>query len=285
MQPDGRRSLRDAGAARRLATTYLLFGAVALLVLFPLGWTLLGAFKASDELFTYPPTFWPRHPSLAAITDILTRAEFPRYLWNSLVVSGSTVVLTLALGSLAGYAFSRWSFALKDTLLVVLLTLQLIPSTVNVVPYYMMVSQAGLLNSLAVLILIYTANHIPLTIWIMKGFFDTIPSSMDEAVAIDGGSKLRTFVSIILPLSLPGLSVAGFLVFIAAWAEFLIPLVLAPSREVAVVSVGLYSFFEPEGTPVNSLLAATLVSITPVLVVYLLAQRFLASGLASVAEK
>jgi ABC-type glycerol-3-phosphate transport system permease component len=196
------------------------------------------------------------------------------------------VLLTLFFGGLAGYALSRIEFRYKDALLVGLLGLQLIPSTVNIVPYYMIMTRLGLLNTLAALVMIYTATHIPITIWVLKGFFDTVPRSVDEAAAIDGCSKWRTFWNIIVPLSLPGLSVAGFLVFVSAWSEFLVPLVIASNKDVAVASVGLFTFFGPDSqTAYTSLFAAALVTVTPVVVAYFFAQRFLVSGLTAFAEK
>jgi ABC-type glycerol-3-phosphate transport system permease component len=146
-------------------------------------------------------------------------------------------------------------------------------------------NRLGLLNTLTALVMIYTATHIPITIWVLKGFFDTVPRTLDEAAAIDGCSKWRTFWTIIIPLSLPGLSVAGFLVFVSAWSEFLVPLVIASAKEVTVVSVGLYTFFGPDSTSFTGLFAATVVTVAPVLVGYLFAQRYLVSGLTAFAEK
>jgi multiple sugar transport system permease protein len=264
---------------------YLFYPVLAVAVLFPLSWTLLGAFKAPNELFTYPPTLWPRSPTLQNFVDVFVRLEFGHYIWNTVVVGFFTVILTLFFGGLAGYAVSRWDFRFKDVLLIVLLGLQLIPSTVNIVPYYMIMNKLGLLNTLAALVMIYTATHIPITIWILKGFFDTVPRALDEAAAIDGCSKWRTFWSVIIPLSLPGLSVAGFLIFVSAWSEFLVPLVIAPSKDVAVASVGLFTFFGPDSTTFTYLFAATVITVMPVLVAYLFAQRFIVSGLTAFSEK
>jgi ABC-type glycerol-3-phosphate transport system permease component len=169
--------------------------------------------------------------------------------------------------------------------MVTLLILQLIPSTVNIIPYYLMMNWFGLLNTRTALVLIYTATHVPFTIWIMKGHFDTLPRSLDEAAVIDGCSMFRVFWSIILPLSLPGLSAAGFLVFIGSWSEFLVPLVIANSRDVAVMSVGLYSFFGMDSTAYHYAFAASVMSTAPVILAYLFAQRYLISGLASGSEK
>lgn len=270
---------------RRSSGIYALYLVVGVIVLFPLSWAMLGAFKSAGELFAFPPSFWPRTPTLANFSDVLVRSGFASYVWNTVIVSITSVILTLFFGGLAAYAISRWRFPYKDAFLIVLLGLQLIPSTVNIVPYYLMMNQLGLLNSLAGLVIIYTASNIPITIWLLKGFFDTVPQALDEAAAIDGCSKWRTFWSIIMPLSLPGLSVAGFLCFISCWSEFLVPLVIAPSRSTAVVSVGLYTYFGPDGIAYNTLFAATLITVAPVVVAYLFTQRYLVSGLTAFSEK
>lgn len=268
-----------------LTITYLLYGLLSLVVLFPLAWVLLGSFKNPGEIFAFPTTFWPRDFTFSNYADVINRTALPTYLLNTVIVTVFTLVFTLSLGTVAAYGFSRWEFPFKNTILVTLLILQLIPSTVNIVPYYMMLNSLELLNTHAGLIIIYTAGNVPFVIWIMKGYFDTLPRSLDEAAVIDGCSMFRVFWSIILPLSLPGLSAAGFLTFLSAWSEFLLPLVLANSREVAVMSVGLYSFFGMDNTAYHYAFAASVMSTAPVLIAYLFAQEYLVSGLASGAEK
>lgn len=268
-----------------LVVTYALYGLLSLLVLFPLAWVLLGSFKNPGEIFAYPTTFWPRDFTFSNYADVINRTALPHYLWNTVLVTAFTLVFSLGIGTVAAYGFSRWEFPFKDTILVVLLILQLIPSTVNIVPYYMMLNSLDLLNTHAGLIIIYTAGNVPFVIWIMKGYFDTLPRSLDEAAVIDGCSMFRVFWSIILPLSLPGLSAAGFLTFLSAWSEFLLPLVLANSREVAVMSVGLFSFFGTDNTAYHYAFAASVMSTAPVIIAYLFAQEYLVSGLASGAEK
>lgn len=265
---------------------YIFYPVLAAAVILPLSWALFGGFKHSSELFAYPPTILPRSPTLQNFMDIFVRLEFGRYIWNTTVVALWTVLLALFFSGLAAYALSRWEFRYKDAFMIVLLGLQLIPSTVNIVPYYMIMNSLGLLNTLTALVMIYTATHIPITIWVLKGFFDTVPRSLDEAAAIDGCSKWRTYWSVIVPVSLPGISVAAFLNFVSSWSEFLVPLVVASNRDVAVASVGLFTFFGPDTpTAFTSLFAAALVTVTPVIIAYFFAQRFLISGLTAFAEK
>lgn len=281
-------SARRRGLGRRFgenAGTYTLYAALVVIVLFPLSWVILGSFKNPSEIFAYPTTFFPRDFTLSNYSDVIRRTALPTYLINTTIVTALTLVFTLTIGTIAAYGFSRWNFPFKNTILVTLLILQLIPSTVNIIPYYLMMNWFGLLNTRTALVLIYTATHVPFTIWIMKGYFDTLPRSLDEAAVIDGCSMFRVFWSIILPLSLPGLSAAGFLVFIGAWSEFLVPLVIANSRDVAVMSVGLYSFFGMDATAYHYAFAASVMSTAPVIIAYLFAQRYLISGLASGADK
>jgi ABC-type glycerol-3-phosphate transport system permease component len=280
---------RDNGgqrlSPRSLSLTYLFYALIALVVLFPLAWVILGSFKDPSELFTFPTSFFPRNFTFDNYGDVIRRTALPTYLINTAIVTGASLVLSLAIATVAAYGFSRWDFPLKNTILVLLLVLQLIPSTVNIVPYYLMMNWLHLLNTHAALIIIYTATHVPFAVWIMKGFFDTLPRSLDEAAVMDGCSTFRVFWNIILPLSLPGLSAAGFLIFIGAWSEFLIPLVIANSRDVAVMSVGLFSFFGYDTTQYHYAFAASIISTAPVILAYLFAQEYLVSGLANGAEK
>jgi ABC-type glycerol-3-phosphate transport system permease component len=270
---------------RKRVPIYAGYLVLAAIVLFPVSWALLGSFKNASEIFQYPPRLWPRDFTFANYVDVLQRTGFANYLYNTAVVAGLTVICTLAFGAVAAYGFSRWDFKLKYPILVFLLALQLIPSTVNIIPYYMMMNSLGLLNTLTGLVIIYTATHIPFTIWVLKGFYDTIPRSLDEAGQIDGASRFRILWSVILPISVPGLAAAGFLVFLASWGEFLVPLVLANSRDTAVITVGLYSFFGVDVTAYHTLFAASTLATAPVIVVYLFAQEYFISGLTAGSEK
>lgn len=265
--------------------TYVMYAAVALVVLFPLSWVLLGSFKSPSEIFAFPSTIWPRIFTWANYTDVIRRTALPGYILNTAIVTGFTFLFTIIIASIAAYGFSRWDFRFKEAVMVTILVLQMLPTTVNIIPYYLMMDSVGLLNTRAALIIIYTATNIPFTIWIMKGYFDSIPRSLDEAAIIDGCSRFRVLRSVILPLSVPGIASSGFLVFLSAWSSFLVPLVIAPARDVSVMSVGIYNFFGIDSTAYNYAFAASVMSMVPVLIVYVFAQEYLISGLSSGAEK
>lgn len=283
-----RRRLSRAHAWRQLlyrVGIYVAYVAIALIVLFPLSWVLFGSFKSPSEIFAFPSTLFPRIFTWSNYVDVVRRTALPGYILNTVIVTGFTFLFTIVIASIAAYGFSRWDFRFKEAVMVTILVLQMLPTTVNIIPYYLMMDSVGLLNTRAALIIIYTATNIPFTIWIMKGYFDTIPRSLDEAAIIDGCTRFRVLRSIILPLSVPGIASAGFLVFLDSWSSFLVPLVISPARDVAVMSVGIYNFFGIDFTAYNHAFAASVMSVIPVLVVYLFAQEYLISGLSSGAEK
>ena len=263
-----------------------LYALLVMVVLLPLSWALFGSMKPQSEIFAFPPSFFPKEFSLQAYVDILTRTQIPLYLVNSIVVTLATTVLVVLCASVAAYGFSRWNFRGKDAVMVGLLVCQLIPSGVTIIPYYLMMNQLNLLHTHAGVILIFTATHVPFAVWIIKGQFDAIPTSLDEAAVIDGASRLRVLTTVIMPVSLPGIGAAACLTFITVWAEFLIPMVLANSPETTLVSVGLYNMFGRDSTTFyNQLFAAAVLATTPVIIAYLVAQEQFISGLTGGAEK
>lgn len=262
------------------------YALLVMVVILPLSWAFFGSLKPQSEIFSYPPSFFPREFSLQAYIDILTRTQIPRFLVNSIVVTLVTTVLVILCASVAAYGFSRWNFRGKNVVMVGLLVCQLIPSGVTIIPYYLMMNQLNLLNTHAGLILIFTATHVPFALWIIKGQFDAIPVSLDEAAVIDGASRWRVLFTVIMPVSLPGIGAAACLTFITVWAEFLIPMVLANSPETTLVSVGLYNLFGRDSTTFyNQLFAAAVLATTPVIIAYLVAQEQFISGLTGGAEK
>jgi multiple sugar transport system permease protein len=277
-----RLNIRDCIAK---SAAYIVCIFITIIVLVPLAWVIIGSMKPPEEIFSVTASLIPTKFTLENYISVINRTSIVHYLINSALVSGATLFLTLSIGTFAAFGFSRWDSQLKNPILVLIIIFQLIPFSVVITPYYYMMNELGLIGTRGALIIIYTAHNIPLAIWIMRGFIDTIPRSLDEAASIDGCSSFGVFWRIILPLSLPGLSAAGFLVFLSSWSEFLVPLIIANSRDVAVVSVGLYSFFGNENVQYHYAFAATVIGTLPVILAYIVSQRYLVSGLASGADK
>ncbi len=263
-----------------------LYALIVIVVMLPLSWAFFGSFKPQAEIFAYPPTLIPQQFSLDGYLEVLRRTRIPDFLLNSMIVTTATTILVLMFASVAAYGFSRWDFRYKNIILVALLVCQLIPASVTIIPYYLMMNQLNLLNTHVGMIVIFTATSIPFALWILKGTFDAIPRSLDEAAIIDGASRLKVLWMVILPVSLPGLGAAACLTFITTWAEFLVPMVIANSPETTLVSVGIYNLFGRDSTTFyNQLFAAATLATTPVIIAYLLAQEQFISGLTGGAEK
>lgn len=264
----------------------LLYTLIVLFVMLPLSWAFFGSFKPQSEIFAYPPTFLPRDFGFSAYAEILSRSQIPTFLINSIIVTLATTVCVLIVAAIAAYGFSRWQFRYKSAIMVGLLVCQLIPSGVTIIPYYVMMNQLHLLNTLSGLVLVFTATHIPFALWILKGHFDTVPTTLDEAAIIDGASRFRILWTVIIPVSVPGIGAAACLTFITVWAEFLVPMVLANAPETTLVSVGLYNLFGRDSTTFyNQLFAAAALATAPVIIAYLIAQEQFISGLTGGAEK
>ncbi len=270
----------------RAVGRYAGFALLAAVVLLPLSWVLLSSFKDPTEIFTYPPTIIPRRFTLLNYVDVFARTEMGLYLANTAVVAVASTLLSLALAAPAAYGFSYYQFKLKYPILIAMLGIQLIPGSVNIIPYYIMMSKMGLLNTLTGLTLIYASIRVPFSIWILKAHFDSLPPSLAESARIDGCTGIQILWSIILPLTLPGLGAAGFLTLLFSWGQFLLPLVVASSRETMVVAVGLYSFFGTEGNVYyHHLFAASVIASVPLVIGYLLTQRSFISGITKGAVK
>lgn len=277
-------SLRHLSATRGIGM--ILYVLIVPFVVLPLAWALFGSFKPQKEIFAFPPTLLPREFSFEAYLTIMTKTRIPQYLVNSFVVTSISTVLVLIMAGVAAYGFSRWSFPFKGGVMVLLLVCQLIPSAVTIIPYYLIMSSLNLLDTHVGLIAILTATHVPFAVWILKGQFDSIPTALDEAAIIDGCSRFRILLSIIVPNSLPGFGAAAALSFITIWAEFLVPLVIAKTSETTMISAGIYSLFGVDSTTYYpQLFAATVIATVPIVVIYLLAQKQFIAGLTGGAEK
>lgn len=181
------------------AALYAAYALIVLFMLFPIFWTLLTSFKSEAEIFRFPPTIWPEHFTVDSYRYVLD-SNIPRQMLNSVAVCAQTIVLTLLLSTMGGFAFARATFRGKNVLLFFLVGTQMIPGLSNIITLYMMGSRMGLLNSHAYLVLIYSASSAPVCVWLMKGYFEQIPASLDEAALVDGCTRLGTLFRIVLPL-------------------------------------------------------------------------------------
>ncbi|NJL94129.1 MAG: carbohydrate ABC transporter permease [Anaerolineae bacterium] len=258
---------------------------VTVIFVYPLVWLLSASLKPPFEIYREPLRLIPSAVQTDVYDEILRAGDFPTYLNNSVLYSTGASLLTLLLAVLAAYGLSRYRFSGKRTLMILILAMQMIPGLVTVIPMYILMNQLGLYNTQHGIILLYSTLQIPWTIWVMKGYFDTIPVELDEAALIDGASRLRALRQIILPLVAPGIAASFLIIFMARWNEFALANALLSNPQLHPLPVGTFRLLGPDEADFRLTAAASLVNIVPILAVFAVLQRFLVSGLASGAVK
>jgi len=208
-------------------------------------------------------------------------SEFWIWTRNSLVISIGTTLLGLALAIPAGYAFSRFKFRGREQAMFSFLLVQMFPGIIILVPYYLVMKTLGLLNTSMGLILAYSVTALPLCVWMLKGFFDTVPRELEEAALLDGCSQAQVFRRVILPLSLPAVAVTALFSFLAAWNEYLLALTFMSDNEKFTLPVGLASMIMSKNPMWGDFAAASLLVSIPVVILFIVFQRFLIEGLSA----
>jgi len=250
----------------------------------PLYWAVISSFTPESRLFANP-SLAPYGLVLDHYRALFEQRDFWTPIRNSLVVAGSTTVVSVVLGACCAYALARLRFRGRSLALAFVLAVSMFPQISIVSPLYMLLREAGLLNTYPGLVLPYLTFAMPLTIWLMVGFFRQLPAGLEEAAFLDGAGRLRTLWQIILPLSAPGLATTAILTFLYSWNEFLFALsfTLGPERQTVPVAIAL--FRGQYQVPWGEILAAAVVATLPVAGIVLLAQRRIVSGLTSGAIK
>jgi ABC-type glycerol-3-phosphate transport system permease component len=241
--------------------------------------------KPADATYVIPPAWIPDQITLDSYRLVLSLHNFPRYFLNSGIVSIATTLSALVFAAMAGYGFSRFRFRGSNVLMVSILVTQMFPGILLVIPYFSLMSNVGLFNTYPALIIAYTSFALPFCIWMLKGFFDSIPAEMDEAAMIDGCSRLGVFLRVVLPLSLPGLAATAIFSFLLAWNEFLFALALTASPDMYVVTVGIASNIGQLVIEWNHLMAASVLATIPTIALYAFLERYLVQGLTAGAVK
>lgn len=253
-------------------------------MLFPLYWAIVASFTPESRLFGVA-SMLPRGLVLDHYRALFTERNFWIPVRNSLIVAGATTLLSVVLGAMCAYAVARLRFRGKAFLLAFILAVSMFPQIAIVSPLYMVLRAVGLLNSYPGLILPYLTFAMPLTIWLLVGFFRQLPADLEEAARIDGAGRLRTLRSIILPLAWPGLATTAILTFLYSWNEFLFALSFTLGPERYTVPVAITLFRGQYQVPWGQILAAAIVATVPVAALTLLAQRRIVAGLTSGAVK
>jgi alpha-1,4-digalacturonate transport system permease protein len=256
---------------------------MALVVLVPIVWTFLSSFKTSSELAQRPPSLLPDSFGLDNYTTALQSFNFVVYLRNSVIVVVGATLLTLAINSMAAYALAKYNFRGRDFLFLVTLATIMIPLQVILIPVYQVTAQLGLVNTLWGLIIPTAAT--PTGVFLLRQYMLTIPDELIEAARIDGAGEFRIFRSVVLPLCRPALAVVAIFSVVWRWNDFLWPLVIAQDESVYTLPVAVARFAGQQVVPFNLILAMSVVSMLPVIVVFLFTQKQIVSGIATTGLK
>lgn len=259
-----------------------ILGAVVLAT-FPLLWTLTTSLKPMEDIAAFPPRLIPEVFTAEHYWDVAMHSDMPAYFLHSTVVTAATIGLTVLLATPAGYAAARYRFRGKNTLLFVLLSTVMIPGAVIMVPLYVLAGRLQLLDTYLVLVLVYTAWRVPMVLWIMKSFFETVPPEMEEAALVDGCTRFQAMWRVAFPLSWPGISASAILVLVYVWTEFILALTL--TSRLRTVTVGLYYYMTGYGIDWGRLTASVMLALVPVLVAFFLFQKRFMAGLTAGALK
>ncbi|UPM42974.1 carbohydrate ABC transporter permease [Halocatena salina] len=266
------------------AVAKFLLGIVLLFALFPIWMMIITSFNERSQLLQSGVTLIPTTFHVENYINMWNRFPLVDYFLNSLIISGATTVICLLVASLAAYSFSRYDFPGKDLFGLTILSTQMIPGVLILIPMFMMFItiqerlMIDMVNTYHGIIFIYSTFTVPFAIWMLRGYFDTIPTALEEAARIDGCTRTQALFYIVLPLALPGIAATGMFVFIIAFNEVLFASVMA-SDNVTPFAIGIQEFNTNTRTYWTEMMAAATVSSVPLLLIFVLFQRQIVSGL------
>jgi ABC-type glycerol-3-phosphate transport system permease component len=255
------------------------------ILLLPIGWLIVCSFRSNDSIQSgrLLPTI--SELTLRNYFEVFSINNVFRFLVNSFLIAGSVMLLVVLLGSLGAYALSRFSLRGKNWLMMSTLLPQFFPYVLILIPFYVLMSNLGLVDTHIGLILTHTSITLPFAIWMLTGYFNAIPKELDQAALIDGCSRLGVLFRIIYPTALPGLVVAGFFAFVVSWGDYLFVSILSQSENTQTLPIALQAFMNSLQVKWGMITAGTVVAILPTILFFSLVQRRLVTGLTAGAVK
>ncbi|MGG4553912.1 carbohydrate ABC transporter permease [Paenibacillus woosongensis] len=252
---------------------------------FPILWMFLNSFKPNSEIFAWPPVWISERFMFDAYVEIFRNPEMIRFFVNSYFVAFVVVILTLAISILASYSFSRFNFPGKKVINTIIVSVQAVPPITLLIPYLSLIVTLKLYNTYGALILTYLLFTLPYAIIMMTGYYNTLPEDLDEAVMMDGGSRFRALWNVLVPISVPGLVSVGMYTFMLSWNEYLFALALTKTNEFRTVPVGISLLMGQHAYEWNQMMAMSVLGSLPVLILFLIFQRYFIAGMTSGAVK
>ena len=278
------RARRKRTAVRGTKRTLVYVGIIIMCVfaVFPLFWMI--SISLRERIYTYDPTVWVFVPTLESYISVFTHRNLVRYLFNSTAIAIGATILSMTIGTLAAYGFSRFKFKYNAIFLFILLGIRMIPSIAIVIPMFVIASFISVLDTWGLLIVTYMIFNVPFTVWMMKGFFDEIPKELEEAGMVDGCTHLQSLYRIILPVARPGLVATAIFCIINSWNEFVYALFLTSIQSVTTPTI-VQIFLSAVGTLWGEMSAVGTIAIMPVLIFAMIVQRHMIRGLSFGAVK
>lgn len=266
-----------------LSYTLLIFASI--FALGPIYWAINTSLKTQSAAITYPPKWFPQPVVFEHYAWVFQDPTMPRYFLNSILLALGTILVVAFVSIHAAYAAARFSFSGKNGLLFLLLATIMIPGIVTLIPLYLITIKLGLHNTFIALILVYASWQTPTAIWLLRGFFESIPKELEESAMIDGCSRIGAFYRVILPLAQPGLAAAAIINFVYVWNEFIIALNLTSSDKIRPVTVGLKFLVGESGILWGKITAASVLALIPIIVLFIFLQQRFIQGLTAGAVK
>ncbi len=270
---------------RRPVLAWAVIGALLVVVLTPFYWMVNTSLKTSAQVQSLEPYYYPRPLTLRNYVELLTATRFPVWIRNSATVALGATLVTVVVSCLAGYSLTRIRYPGRRLLATTVLIVYLVPPTLLFIPLYTILNGLGLSNTLWALLVAYPTFTVPFCTWLLMGFFRSIPPDLEDAAMVDGANRIQAFRRVILPLAAPGVLAAGLFAFTLAWNEFLYALVFVHDTELKTVPVGLNDLMFGDIFLWGQLMAASVLTTVPVVVLYTYLQRYMVEGLTAGAVK
>ena len=264
---------------------YVSIGLLMIISIGPFLWMISSSVKQLTELYTIPPHWIPDMPTLDNYQKVLFDSNIPRYFLNSTVISFGSTALSLLLAVFAANGFARFRFKGRSAMQAAVLGAQLLPSAAIIVPLFIILRSLGLINTYLGLILVYMIVTLPLSVWMLVGYFRSIPVELEEAAIIDGATRLEILFKITLPLAMPGIVAVIIYSFVTTWNEFIFALSFGLDASVKTLPIGLSEFTTEFTTDWGAVMAASVVMTLPIAILFLAMQRLFVGGLMAGATK
>lgn len=264
---------------------YILLLAGGVITVLPFLYMISSALIPNLYVIEYPPELFPQNASLDNFIKAWQANNFQVYFGNSAFVAISATLLTVFLSSLAAYAFARFKFRGREAIFFVFLSVMMVPGTILIIPQFLLMKALGLRNSLPGLVLIYSAGSMPMSIFLLRGFFEQLPRELEEAALLDGADYFTIFSKIMLPLSAPGLATVAIFSFMGFWDEFIMALTFIDDPAKRTLPIAISLFQGQHGTQWGLVFAASLIALVPIFIVFFSLQKHFAGGLTTGAIK